>query len=262
MNRLDCYIVELGLQESRERAKQAIVSGQVFVNDKLITTPSFKVQGDEKITFGEDILKYVSRGALKLKRATEIFDVSFDGKNVLDIGSSTGGFTEVSLELGANHVIALDVGTNILHPGLRTNPKITVMENTDFRNVEPKSVIQSNLIVTDVSFISLKHIFPKIKQIFGNIEIIALLKPQFECGEAVARKYKGVIKDKSIHKTIINDFIYYIHELGFELSDLNFSPITGKDGNHEYLMHINGKSKKHFNVSEIVESAFNGDKKK
>lgn len=255
--RLDQFLVNNGLQESRERAKQAIISNQVFVNGKMINSPAHKVDGTETITFGEDVLTYVSRGALKLKKAIEVFDVDFLDRYVLDIGSSTGGFTEVSLEAKAQHVIALDVGTNILHPRLRNNPQITVMENTDFRTVNANDIRNANLIVTDVSFISLRHIFPKIKQVFGNIEIIALFKPQFECGEAIAKKYKGVIKDKSIHKALLNDFVYYIHELGFQLSNIDFSPIKGKEGNVEYLLHINGNSKHTINISEVVEKAFN-----
>ena len=255
--RLDQFLVSSGLQESRERAKQAIVSNQVLVNGKIINSPSHKVDGSETITFGEDILTYVSRGALKLKKAIEVFDVDFTDRYVLDIGSSTGGFTEVSLEAKAQHVIALDVGTNILHPRLRENHNITVMENTDFRVVEASKINRANLIVTDVSFISLKHIFPKIKQVFGNIEIIALFKPQFECGEAIAKKYKGVIKDKSVHKALLNDFVYYIHELGYQLTNIDYSPIKGKEGNIEYLLHINGNSKKTINISNTVEMAFN-----
>ena len=254
--RLDQFIVNNRLQTSRERTKRAIISGQVFVNGKVVTTPSFKVNGDEKITFADDILTYVSRGALKLKKALEIFNVDVNDRYVLDIGSSTGGFTEVSLEYGASNVIALDVGTNALHEKLRSNPKVIVMENTDFRQVEPSKISQANLIVTDVSFISLRHIFPKIKQVFGTIEIIALFKPQFECGEILAKKYKGVIKDKSIHKSLLNEFVYYIRELGYNLSDISYSPITGKEGNIEYLLHINGSGKKSFNISDIVEEAF------
>ncbi len=254
--RLDQYIVSLGLQESRERTKQAIISGQVYVDGVVITTPSHKVNGTEAITFGENMLKYVSRGALKLKKACEVFDVNFSGRNVLDIGSSTGGFTEVALEQGASRVVALDVGNNILHLSLRDNPNVTVMENTDFRTVDAKKISHCDLIVTDVSFISLKHIFPRIKQIFGDIEIIALFKPQFECGEKIAKKYKGVIKDKSIHKALLNDFSYYVKELNFELCELDFSPIKGKEGNIEYLLHINGKTRKHFNISDVVDMAF------
>ena len=254
--RLDQFLVSSGLQNSRERAKQAIIQNQVFVNGSVVNSPSFKVDGSETISFGDDILTYVSRGALKLKKAIDVFNIDFTDRYVLDIGSSTGGFTEVSLEANASHVIALDVGTNILHQKLRNNPKITVMENTDFRNVENEKIKSADIIVTDVSFISLKHIFPKIKQVFGNIEIIALFKPQFECGETIAKKYKGVIKDKSIHKALLNEFVYYIHELGYILSDIDFSPIKGKEGNIEYLLHINGKTKKHININEVVETAF------
>ena len=202
--RLDQFIVMKGLQESRERAKRAILSGQVFVNGKIVNSPAAKIYGDEEITFGENVLKYVSRGALKLAKAKDVFDVDFQNKIVLDIGSSTGGFTEVSLENGAEKVIALDVGTNILHQRLRDNDKVVVMENTDFRFVESEKIQEANLIVTDVSFISLKMIFPKIIEVFGKgIEVVALFKPQFECGETLAKKYNGVIRNSKIHKELL-----------------------------------------------------------
>jgi len=256
--RLDQFLVMKGLQESRERAKRAILEGQVFVNEKVVNTPSCKINGDEKITFGANVLKYVSRGALKLAKAKDVFKIDFKNRVVLDLGSSTGGFTEVALENGAKKVFALDVGTNILHQRLRENEKVVVMGNTDFRFVEGEKIEEANLIVTDVSFISLRLIFPKIIEIFGKgIEIVALFKPQFECGEALAKKYNGVIRNSKIHKSLLNDFTEYIGNFGLIITGLDYSPITGKEGNIEYLFHINGGVKKSFNVDKTIEEAFN-----
>lgn len=255
--RLDQFIVMKGLQESRERAKRAILEGQVFVDGKVVTTPSTKINGDEKITFGENVLKYVSRGALKLVKARDVFDLDFKDRIVLDIGSSTGGFTEVALENGAKTVIALDVGTNVLHTRLRENKNIVVMENTDFRFVESEKIDMANFVVTDVSFISLRMIFPKIIETFGkNIEIVALFKPQFECGEQLAKKYNGVIRNSKIHKELLNIFVDYISNFGLEITGFDYSPIAGKEGNIEYLFHINGDKKKTINVEKTVEEAF------
>lgn len=255
--RLDMFLVMKGLQESRERAKRAILAGQVFVNGKAETSPSAKVVDGDEITLGKDILKYVSRGALKLAKAKDVFDVNFNDRVVLDIGSSTGGFTEVSLENGAKKVLALDVGTNILHNRLRENENVVVMENTDFRFVEGGKVQEASLIVTDVSFISLRLIFPKIIEIFGKeIEIVALFKPQFECGEQLAKKYNGVIRNSKIHKELLSNFVTYLENFGMKITGLDYSPITGKEGNIEYLFHINGEGKKNYNVDKTIGEAF------
>lgn len=255
--RLDMFLVMKGFQESRERAKRAILSGQVFVNGKTEKSPSAKVQDGDEITLGKDILKYVSRGALKLAKAVSVFDVNFCDRVVLDIGSSTGGFTEVSLENGAKKVFALDVGTNILHPRLRENDKIVVMENTDFRFVEQEKLEGTNLIVTDVSFISLRLIFPKIIEMFGKeIEIIALFKPQFECGEQLAKKFNGVIRNSKIHRELLTNFVNYIENFGMKITGFDYSPITGKEGNIEYLFHINGAGKKNYNIDKTIGEAF------
>ena len=255
--RLDQFLVMKGLQESRERAKRAILAGQVFVDGKVVSSPSQKISGEEKITFGKDILKYVSRGALKLVKAKDVFDVDFRDKIVLDIGSSTGGFTEVSLESGAKKVIAVDVGTNLLHEKLRKDERISLYENSDFRLIESEKVKEANLIVTDVSFISLRLIFPKILEIFGkNIECVILFKPQFECGDTLAQQYNGVIRNSKIHKKLLNDFVDYLSHFGFEITGFEYSPITGKEGNIEYLFHLNGKKKNKFNIDKIVDSAF------
>ena len=255
--RLDQFLVMKGIQESRERAKRAILAGQVFVDGKKITSPSEKIIGQEKITLGEDVLKYVSRGALKLVKATDVFQIDFSDKTVLDIGSSTGGFTEVALENGAKKVISVDVGKDLLHKKLRENKKIQLYENSDFRFIESEKISEANLIVTDVSFISLRLIFPKILEEFGkDVECVVLFKPQFECGEALAKQYNGVIRNSKIHKKLLSDFAEYISKLGFEITGFDYSPITGKEGNIEYLFHLNGDKKQKFNIEKAVDCAF------
>lgn len=255
--RLDQFIVMKGLQESRERAKRAILSGQVFVNGKIASSPSTKINGDEEITFGENVLKYVSRGALKLVKARDVFNLDFKDRVVLDIGSSTGGFTEVALENGAKKVIAVDVGSNLLHPKLREDQRVFLYENSDFRLIESTKIEDADLIVTDVSFISLRLIFPKILEIFGkDIEGAILFKPQFECGEKLAKQYNGVIRNSKIHKKLLTDFCEYLSMFKFAITGLDYSPITGKEGNIEYLVHLNGKEKKKINIDAVVDSAF------
>ena len=214
--RLDQFIVMKGLQESRERAKRAILDGQVFVDGKIVKTPSAKITGEEKINFGENVLKYVSRGALKLVKAKDVFDMDFKDRIVLDIGSSTGGFTEVALENGAKEVVAVDVGTNVMHERLRKDKRIRLYENSDFRFIESEKIEKADLIVTDVSFISLRMIIPKILETFGKgIEMVLLFKPQFECGETLAKKYNGVIRSSKIQKELLNEFVYYITSFKF-----------------------------------------------
>ena len=255
--RLDQFIVMKGLQESRERAKRAIIEGQVYVDGKVVKTPAYKINGDEKITFGDNVLKYVSRGALKLAKAKDCFELDFKDRVVLDIGSSTGGFTEVALENGASKVIALDVGTDVLHERLRNDARVVSLENTDFRFVDSEKIKEANMIVTDVSFISVRYLFVKILETFGkNIEMVLLFKPQFECGEAMAKKYNGVIRNSKIHKQLLAEFVDYVENLGFVITGFDYSPITGKEGNIEYLMHLNGKECKKFNIEKTIDYAF------
>jgi len=255
--RLDQFLVMKGIQESRERAKRAILAGQVFVDGKVIKSPAEKITGQETIALGEGVLKYVSRGALKLVKAKEVFQIDFADRVVLDIGSSTGGFSEVAIEGGAKKVIAVDVGTNLLHQKLRENEKIQLYENSDFRFIESDKIAEANLIVTDVSFISLRLIFPKILEEFGKeIECVVLFKPQFECGEALAKQYNGVVRNSKIHKKLLSDFVEYITRFGFEITGFDYSPITGKEGNIEYLLHLNGKNKKKYNIEKTIDSAF------
>lgn len=252
--RLDLFLVQSGQFSSREKAQEAIKAGSVLVDGKS-SKPSAEVgeSSDIKIVKKSE---YVSRGAYKLLRASEVFDFSFQNKIVVDIGASTGGFTQVALQGGASKVYSVDVGQGELDQSLRSDPRVVNLENHDFRALTKPDLAGANLVVSDVSFISLRHILPKIKEILGKIECILLFKPQFECGKEVARKFKGVVLDEKLHKNLLKDFVLYVKGLGFEVSGFTFSTIRGKEGNIEYLFHINGCSASHFDIEQVVTDAF------
>lgn len=253
--RLDSFLVKTNKFTSREKAQNAILSGRVFVNGKVCQKSSTKIDEDDKIEIKEGDV-FVSRGAYKLLKAKEAFEIDFYDKIVLDIGASTGGFSQVALLSGAKKVYSLDVGKGELNESLAKNPKIVNLENTDFREVEQKLISDAEIVVGDISFISLRHIFPKIKEFFGQkAQIYMLFKPQFECGKEIAKRFKGVIKDKKIHISLLKEFVLYLKGLGYEVCDLTYSSIKGKAGNIEYLFAINGK-KKTFDITKVVEEAF------
>ncbi len=258
--RLDKYIVEK-YHISREKAQVIIRNNNVFVNEKICNKSSKEVGKDDKIdvNFPKD---YVSRGAYKLLGAIDTFSLKFDEKVVLDLGASTGGFTQVALEYGAKKVYAVDIGANELADTLKKDLRVVNMPNTDVRNLNKDLIKDSQIIIGDLSFISLTKILPIIKQFFSaNLEMMFLFKPQFECGKEIAKKYKGVIKNEAIHIVILKNFLEFINHLGYYISDLTFSPITGGDGNIEYLIYINGKYKKNVNIQKVVKEAFMGLKK-
>ncbi len=253
--RLDVYLVNKNFFASRQKAQAAIEEGLVFVNGKICTKVSTRVSEKDIIEIKEGD-GYVSRGAYKLLKAKEAFEIDFEDKIVLDIGASTGGFTQVALEGGAKNVYSLDVGKGELDKTLAADKRVVNLEGVDFRGAKKDVVGDADIIVGDISFISLRHICPKIIELFGTKnQIFMLFKPQFECGKEIAKKFKGVIKDKKIHISLLKDFVGYIKELGLEVCDLTFSPIKGKAGNIEYLFAINGK-KKAFDISKVVEEAF------
>ena len=257
--RLDQFLVARGDCSSRERAVQAIKSGRVLVEGKVVSKPSFLVEGEEVAILPAE--EYVSRGAFKIKRAYEEFDLSFEEKVVVDIGASTGGFTDFALKNGAKKVYAIDVGKGELAQPLRQDERVVVLEGCDFRTVDKDLCKGVNMVIGDLSFISLRHILPKVVELFGkDIEICMLFKPQFECGKEIAKKCKGVLKDRFIHKRLLKEFCGYVLGLGLKISVLTFSPIKGKSGNIEYLFHINGQNKS-FDIDKIVDEAFVSAKK-
>ena len=236
--RLDVFLVENNFFETRIKAQTEIKNGNVFVDGK-IEKPSFLVDEKNDIKISNGILKYVSRAGLKLEKAKQEFNLDFSEKVVLDIGSSTGGFTDFCLKNGAKKVYAVDVGTNQLHKDLRQNKKVVVMEQTDIRNANVKDFCDVDIAVCDVSFISLTKICDSVKNILGkNKPFIALIKPQFECGKEVAKKYKGVIKDSKIHNQVIESVVAYYKANGFSLLQICQSPIKGGDGNLEFLSYF------------------------
>ncbi|MBD5089126.1 MAG: TlyA family RNA methyltransferase [Clostridiales bacterium] len=237
--RLDVLLVKRGLAESREKAKAIIMSGNVFVNeqreDKAGTTFPEKVQ----ITIKGNTMKYVSRGGYKLEKAIEQYGVTVAGKICMDVGSSTGGFTDCMLQNGAVKVYAVDVGTNQLAWKLRTDERVVSMEKTNIRYVTPdqiEDIIEFASI--DVAFISLtKVLIPVRDLLMDEGEVVCLIKPQFEAGREKVGK-KGVVRDKGVHIEVIEQVTEFVRQIGFLPLKLDYSPIKGPEGNIEYLLHI------------------------
>lgn len=239
MERLDKYLVNNDFAGSRSKSKELIKSGNVKVNDNIVTKCSYDVKPHDKIEIVDDsTLRYVSRAGLKLEGAIESFGIDFHDKNVMDIGSSTGGFTDCSLKHGAKRVIAIDVGTDLMAESLRNDARVDLHERLNFKDAESSLFDDIDIIVSDVSFISLKHIIDRISLEDEDFELIFLIKPQFECGKEIADKYKGIIKDKEIHKDVIADIIDYFKKYDYNIIDLDVSKIPGKNGNIEYLGHF------------------------
>ena len=236
--RLDVLLVKLGYYETRNKAQNSIESNDIKVNGNIINTSSYKVNEDCKIEVISNSLPYVSRGGLKLEKALKVFEIDLKNKIILDIGASTGGFTDCSLQNGAEKVYALDVGENQLHESLRTNNKVVSLEKTNFRtiDIEEYKKYQIDVIVVDVSFISLSYIFENASKIIDKDKIvIALIKPQFETSKKEHNK-NGVVNNPKIHFEVINNVKGYANKFGLHLNKLDSSPIKGdKSGNIEYI---------------------------
>ncbi len=248
-NRLDKEMVSRGLVPSRSKAQELIDSSLVLVNGKAVSKCGFIVTEESLITMlDNNKLKYVSRGGLKLEKAIEEFGITFNGLKVMDIGSSTGGFCDCALQHGVSSIIAIDVGSNLLHDSLRSNKRIDLHEKTNFKELDSKYFKDIDIIVCDVSFISLRQIIEKVYKEKIKIDLVCLIKPQFECGKDIATKYKGVILNKNIHVEIINSLKEYFNGLGFYIKNLTYSPIKGGDGNIEYLVYLSNKIYKNSNL--------------
>lgn len=233
--RLDQRVVELGLTQSRSQAGSYIKLGDVKVADKVVTKPGFLVGDHEKVEIS-NVEQYVSRAALKLASVAGNFRLDFKGKTVLDVGSSTGGFTDYALKHGADKVIAVEVGTDQLHHSLRGNPKIELHEQTDIRDINELSQ-KPDIVVVDVSFISLRQILPHVAGLISNKTlIVAMVKPQFEAGES-SLKHKGVIKNDKMRRDILKDFESWAGQ-HFVVIDKADSAVSGAKGNQErfYLL--------------------------
>lgn len=239
--RIDLLVVQQGLTDSREKAKRMVMAGQIYDQNNLrYDKPGEKITVETQLHIKGETLKYVSRGGLKLEKALSVFNISVEGANVLDIGSSTGGFTDVALQNGAAHCYALDVGTNQLDWKIRNNDKVTTMEQTNFRysKVEDFNMGQPTFACMDVSFISLKLILPVLKNILkAGGSAVALIKPQFEAGKDKVGK-KGIVSDPRVHEAVLEDILQFANLNGFDVRGLDFSPITGGTGNIEFLAHL------------------------
>ncbi len=231
--RLDEYLFEKGYVTSRNKAKELIKEKKVKVNGKTVTKPSLKVDNPD-IEIMQKV--YVSRAAWKLKNYLDKYNISFENKSIIDVGSSTGGFSEVALEKWAKKVVCVDVGNNQLHSKIRQNPKVEVYENTDIRDFEYES--KFDILVSDVSFISLLKIFDKLS--FLSDEMILLFKPQFEVGKDVKRDKRGVVIDKEAIDKARENFENYISKK-FEILRSEESSVKGKEGNIEYIYHLRRK---------------------
>ena len=267
--RLDIYLVENMGIKSRSKAQEMIRGGFVTCNGKKASKTGLFVSEKDDIKITEnDVLKYVSRGGLKLEKAIKEFDIDMNGLIVLDIGSSTGGFTDCALKHGARKVVAVDVGTDIMDTELRKDPRVELYENTDIRDfdIDGAGYADISLCVCDASFISLPIALSRLGTSQKEFKLITLIKPQFECGQKIASKYKGVITDKQVHKDVLTHVLDEMKGLGFSLQRLIFSPITGGDGNIEYLalfthgcvteniLTINETS-----IEKLIEEAFNSN---
>lgn len=236
--RLDLALVQAKLVGTRTKAKAAIEGGNVFYQGTPALKPSQDIQDLAALEIRGQLMPYVSRGGLKLEKALHTFNISLQNKIVLDIGSSTGGFTDCALQHGAQKVVAVDVGKDQMVPILRTNPSVIVYEQTDFRTISLDKIDLCTVAVSDVSFISITKMLPKLNEMTHLTDLICLIKPQFECGKEIADKYHGVIKDPSVHISVLNAILKTFQENGFFLKNITFSPIQGGSGNIEYLTHF------------------------
>ena len=241
--RADVTLVQQKLCESRERAQAAIMEGRVFLGEKRINKASETVGADETLTLKSAANEYVSRGALKLEKAVRVFCADLKDKVIMDIGSSTGGFTDVCLRQGAKRVYSIDVGYGQLDWKLRNDPRVTVMERTNARFLEPDMFEEKPAVtVMDVSFISIRLILPAAASIMGDEGVFyTLIKPQFEAGRENVGK-NGVVRNPAIHEDVINGIVRFAEEMEWQTVSLDYSPITGPKGNIEFLAEIRKKS--------------------
>lgn len=252
--RIDQFLVSNYYFKSRSKAQDAIKQKAIYVDGKLIEKPSYEVTGTEKIEVRFETSKYVSRGGYKLEKAILEFNLDFSNKVILDIGSSTGGFTDCAIQNGARLVYSVDVGSNQLDDSLRNNSKIIVMENTNILDIEEFDETIDYLVM-DVSFVSIKHVIPAlIKFINERNSLVCLIKPQFEVGKMIN---KGIIKDKKIHYKVLEDVILYLKEVGLYVNQLIPSPIKGGSGNIEFLALVSRNPKSNINIKSVIEKTNN-----
>ncbi|MGB6129477.1 MAG: TlyA family RNA methyltransferase [Psychrilyobacter sp.] len=259
--RLDVLLVQQGFFETRERAKRAIMAGVVIVNDKKIEKAGTAIKWTDEfpdIRIKGEVLKYVSRGGLKLEKAMKIWDLDFSGKKILDVGASTGGFTDCALQNGAAFAYSMDVGTNQLDWKLRKHEQVRSIEGTHIKDLTLEEIDNSEIdfIVMDVSFISITKVIPHlIKFMNEDTKLMALIKPQFEVGRENIEK-GGIVKNPKKHKMAIDMVVESAAEYGVKLHQLDFSPITGGKGNIEYISLFSlAETKNTVDINKVVEES-------
>lgn len=237
--RLDVAVFERGYAPSREKAKAIIMAGLVYVNNQKVDKAGTEIKEDDVLEVRGNTLQYVSRGGLKLEKAMKEFPISLNGKICMDVGASTGGFTDCMLQNGAVKVYSVDVGYGQLAWKLRCDERVVNLERTNFRYAD-EEIIKDKIDFSsvDVSFISLKHILPNLNKLLADDgTAVCLIKPQFEAGKEKVGK-KGVVRDKSVHFEVVGNVINLALENGFSVEGLQFSPIKGPEGNIEYLIYL------------------------
>ena len=237
--RLDQLVFDLGLAESRERAKTTVMSGLVFVNGQRADKPGMQVSPDIKVEIKGTALPYVSRGGLKLEKALKVFPIDVKDKVCIDCGASTGGFTDVLLKNGAAKVYSVDVGYGQLAWSLRNDERVVNMERTNIRYISSELIPEPlDICVMDLSFISVKLVLPAVCALLkDNAQLVCLIKPQFEAGREEVGK-KGVVRDKAVHLSVIESVLSFAPTVGMTVMGLDFSPIKGPEGNREYLCYM------------------------
>lgn len=262
--RVDKLVVQAGLTESREQARRYIMAGQIYdENNQRYDKPGEKIDASKQLHIKGKTIPYVSRGGLKLEKAIKSFEIDMTGEILLDIGASTGGFTDAALQFGAKQSYALDVGYNQLAYSLRQDERVVVMERQNFRYSTPDDfgLGQPTIASIDVSFISLELILPPLVEILEeNGSVLALIKPQFEAGRDRVGK-NGIIKDPKVHEDVVAEVLAFTSRIGYTIQGLTFSPITGGEGNIEFLAHLknskesNNDSWKTIDIRAVVQEA-------
>lgn len=258
--RLDLVVFEEGHTDSREKAKALIMAGQVYVNGQKELKAGAQIKADDKIEVRGSKMPYVSRGGYKLAKAMKTWNLSLDGKICMDIGASTGGFTDCMLQNGAVKVYSIDVGYGQLAWKLRSDERVVNLERTNFRYVTDEQIPEPvDFASVDVSFISLKIILPVLRErLAAGGQAVCLIKPQFEAGKEKVGK-KGVVRDQKVHVEVVENITNFAVECGFTLKGVTFSPIKGPEGNIEYLMYIEKSEAPErevdFSITDLIEES-------
>ena len=257
--RADIVLFEKGLADSREKAKRIIMEGSVFIGNERVSKPGDKIDEDADIYIKNNPIKYVSRGGLKLEKAIREFGLDLEACVAMDIGASTGGFTDCMLQEKASKVYAVDVGYGQLDWALRQDSRVVVMERTNIRNLTRDDIEDDlDFVSIDVSFISLRLVLPVAKSLMKDrAELVALIKPQFEAGREKVGK-NGIVRDKSTHIEVIENVVEFLDELGLGAKNIAFSPVRGAKGNIEYLIHAVNNAHRTINgqtIDRVVEQA-------